>query len=482
MGAKMKQLFAELFGFACFQGFLFALFVMGPNVPLSIGSLEFHRGSLFVVLISAAIMLALLRCLPSAALRDRMKPALTYLYALLLIAASFLLLFLGETYQILGLVAASVQGLALAPLLCCWGRLLGSLNLDDASFIVILGSVVGAVVAALCCLAPEYLGHVLIDLLPLGAASTLQIRLKEPLEYAEAQAPSAKAIDLSGRIMAGALVFGVGCGFAHSYVGVFAGAEVSFMASLLIFIMLGVAALQIFFRPVAIASALKENQPQFAARQGSLTYVYRLAVLMMVAGFLFAPALQHFTFNGQSIVFAGFLGLLMVLLVVFLINALTTSRDPVLTFSAGFALLLTGQALGLALGGLCNGLMAPGSFETWAFAIAGLFVLIAYLFLFTENDLGELGTVVDAIDSFDEACERLVKECGLSKREAEILPLALKGRTGERIAEQFVISKSTVDTHLRRIYGKCGVHSRQELIDLGERTAEEVARQQRNSQ
>ena len=254
------------------------------------------------------------------------------------------------------------------------------------------------------------------------------------------------------------------------------------MASLLIFVMLGVAALQIFFRSVAIASAPKENQPQFAARQGSLTYVYRLAVLMMVAGFLFAPALQHFTFNGQSIVFAGFLGLLMVLLVVFLINALTTSRDPVLTFSAGFALLLTGQALGLALGGLCNGLMAPGSFETWAFAIAGLFVLIAYLFLFTENDLGELGTVVDAIDSFDEACERLVKECGLSKREAEILPLALKGRTGERIAEQFVISKSTVDTHLRRIYGKCGVHSRQELIDLGERTAEEVARQQRNSQ
>ena len=68
-----------------------------------------------------------------------------------------------------------------------------------------------------------------------------------------------------------------------------------------------------------------------------------------------------------------------------------------------------------------------------------------------------------------------MQERGLSKREAEILPLALKGRTSERIAEQFVISKSTVDTHLRRIYAKCDVHSRQELIDLGERVAEQIA-------
>ena len=40
-------------------------------------------------------------------------------------------------------------------------------------------------------------------------------------------------------------------------------------------------------------------------------------------------------------------------------------------------------------------------------------------------------------------------------------------RASAWLAERF-IAKSTVDTHLRRIYGKCGVHSRQELIDLGE--------------
>ena len=50
-----------------------------------------------------------------------------------------------------------------------------------------------------------------------------------------------------------------------------------------------------------------------------------------------------------------------------------------------------------------------------------------------------------------------------------MLPLALRGRTAERIAGELCVAKSTADTHLRRIYAKTGVHSRQELIDLGER-------------
>ena len=62
----------------------------------------------------------------------------------------------------------------------------------------------------------------------------------------------------------------------------------------------------------------------------------------------------------------------------------------------------------------------------------------------------------------------------MEKRRFEILPLALRGRTAERIAGEFFISKNTVDTHLRRIYAKCGVHTRQELIDLGERTEAEL--------
>ena len=78
--------------------------------------------------------------------------------------------------------------------------------------------------------------------------------------------------------------------------------------------------------------------------------------------------------------------------------------------------------------------------------------------------------IVRDADRFDEACRAISQDHGLSKRESEILPLALRGRTGERIAGELFISKSTVDTHLRRMYAKTGTHGRQELIDLGERT------------
>lgn len=55
---------------------------------------------------------------------------------------------------------------------------------------------------------------------------------------------------------------------------------------------------------------------------------------------------------------------------------------------------------------------------------------------------------------------------GLSAREAEILADFARGRSAASLAEKHVISLNTVKTHLRRIYEKTGVHSRQELLDL----------------
>ena len=176
-------------------------------------------------------------------------------------------------------------------------------------------------------------------------------------------------------------------------------------------------------------------------------------------------------------VITGYLSLVMALVMIFLARAVTTSSAPLLSFSLSFGVFFLGDALGV---GLANGLqlVAPGGGAALvSLASAGVLMLVAFMFLFTENDLQALSVAAEAVDYFDEACDKMAADFGLSKREAEILPLALKGRTNERIAEQFVISKSTVDTHIRRIYSKCGVHSRQELIDLGEEVAEGLARQ-----
>jgi DNA-binding CsgD family transcriptional regulator len=58
----------------------------------------------------------------------------------------------------------------------------------------------------------------------------------------------------------------------------------------------------------------------------------------------------------------------------------------------------------------------------------------------------------------------------LSPRQKEIMELLVKGRDSRYIMTQFVISRSTAKTHIYNLYKKVEVHSRQELLDLVERT------------
>jgi LuxR family maltose regulon positive regulatory protein len=52
----------------------------------------------------------------------------------------------------------------------------------------------------------------------------------------------------------------------------------------------------------------------------------------------------------------------------------------------------------------------------------------------------------------------------LSGRELEVLHLLAEQRTNQEIAQALVISVNTVKTHLKNIYGKLGVHDRQEAV------------------
>ena len=70
--------------------------------------------------------------------------------------------------------------------------------------------------------------------------------------------------------------------------------------------------------------------------------------------------------------------------------------------------------------------------------------------------------------TIDGICLRLTEEHGLSGREAEILGYLARGRSQPYIREELVLSKNTVATHVKHIYQKLGVHSRQELLDLFE--------------
>ena len=50
--------------------------------------------------------------------------------------------------------------------------------------------------------------------------------------------------------------------------------------------------------------------------------------------------------------------------------------------------------------------------------------------------------------------------------DGEVFGLIVKGRDLPYIADKLVVSKNTVRTHMKNIYVKLGVHSKQEVIDL----------------
>lgn len=52
----------------------------------------------------------------------------------------------------------------------------------------------------------------------------------------------------------------------------------------------------------------------------------------------------------------------------------------------------------------------------------------------------------------------------LSDRERDVLRLLVAGCSGPQIADALVVAPSTVRTHLKSIYGKLDVHSRDQAI------------------
>ena len=88
--------------------------------------------------------------------------------------------------------------------------------------------------------------------------------------------------------------------------------------------------------------------------------------------------------------------------------------------------------------------------------------IVASFFLFQNTWLNGPKYV---IESKAIASEDFAHTKGLSKRETEVVLLLLEGRSLRFIQKELYISEGTAKTHVKRIYAKLGVHSKQELID-----------------
>ncbi|MEB1813481.1 helix-turn-helix transcriptional regulator [Adlercreutzia mucosicola] len=498
---RLRQARCAIIGFGCNQAFLFTMLYLDGSVAGPEHGFLADRADLLCLLAVMAVTFALMlhrRC--RAALLGA-GDGLVNLFAaplvLALVALVALRALLPEAPWIgLALLEGLLVGVPLALLLCLWGRALGAAPIDRSVPEVFIGSALGAAVCFLVAALPVAGATLLLYALPLGSAWGLRAlaaladadpaggRASAGGEGAAGEtagaagasdAPDDEASKLSGRILAGTVVFGLATGAIEAMTArAQAASHTSLSVTFILFVLYCVAALQLYgARPLSLGT--RAVLPSGSGQEtGPLGGAYRLAVLLMVGGFIAVPLLERVGVAGVAVVLAGYLGVFSVLVSLFLIMGRIAGRDATASIARGFAALFAGEILGVLVGAGALAAFGGAGAAPVLVTLAGVAALYAYLFLFTDRDMAALSVVVSRTDRFEEACALIAASAKLSKRESEILPLALRGRTAERIAGEFFISKNTVDTHLRRIYAKCGVHTRQELIDLGERTEREL--------
>ncbi|MCD8315793.1 MAG: helix-turn-helix transcriptional regulator [Eggerthellaceae bacterium] len=258
---------------------------------------------------------------------------------------------------------------------------------------------------------------------------------------------------------------------------------------------------------------------------GSIRSIYRSVIFIMAFFFMLLPVFTGSSLTESILALAGygtFNALIWMLLAEISYNYRLSS---ITVFGIGWGMITVSVLLGSIAGSLIENfvILTPNALSLIAL-IATMFILISYMFVFKESDLIKLtmsdeenwepeftrwglpdeentdfGAVQepeiitgknisssakapeaeasqhkparedktqDPRPRFHDRCQEVAVTYGLSPKETEVMTLFAKGRSAARIQEELFISKGTVSTHLRHIYQKLDVHSKQEMLDL----------------
>lgn len=230
--------------------------------------------------------------------------------------------------------------------------------------------------------------------------------------------------------------------------------------------------------------------------EAKIDLAYKLVVPLMAAGLLLLPFLGAGQETLAAVaIMSGYILFEMYVWASLVDRASNVSAPTALVFGLG----KSGMNVGLVAGTFVGFYFGSSS----SMLLVGVLVFIVYLFIVMENaaspgigvalspslvDQNAQGdvapgkvTIAEAAQMnlsevfnamLDDVCAAVSETYGLSKREAQVLALLARGRSLQSIADALCVAYSTVKTHTDRIYAKTGVHSRQELIDLLERSGQ----------
>lgn len=234
-------------------------------------------------------------------------------------------------------------------------------------------------------------------------------------------------------------------------------------------------------------------------RQFSTDIVARIAVLLVVAGFLIASLGTPLSEPASAVALvAGSTSFDMVAWLVLVAVAMRNRVAAVAMFAWGHGVGSVGTVAGASFGRYAAG--AWGGSDTALALSAGVVILVivgyALIGLRTFSFARTVGSVVPPLDTdaasafapfvqqsaaekepepvqtaeraFERSCQAIGDRFGLSPREREVFAMLARGRDRAYIEKQLTVSRNTVKSHVKHIYAKLDIHSHQDLIDLVE--------------
>ncbi len=198
-------------------------------------------------------------------------------------------------------------------------------------------------------------------------------------------------------------------------------------------------------------------------------HMYLAAILVLFLSLLLANATQTHQALFLVIGLAGYICLKIAFWTLFASIVYSSGVSAVTVFCIGEGC----QLAGLFAGSLLSGIIPTTGGYALVDSIGIGLLILTYIFVLNDRKVYAIlyepePEVVDERARFQARCEEMAAQYGLSKRETEVFMLVARGHSAARMAEDLYVSTGTINSHIKSIYRKMGIHSKQELLDIVE--------------
>lgn len=370
-------------------------------------------------------------------------------------------------------IAACLLGVGDALMILLWGRFCGTLSLRAAYLFVLSSYIVSLLFYALFVELPP----LVILVIAIVGIAIVPIMLKKSMD--------ARAVEIAAPdrpALRGAL--------GSLWRPVFITATFAFMSNLTLFVSgqqsVNVDEARLTSTIVTLLVVIAMIAPALLfPRRVNITLAYRIALPIAAGGFLL---LAFFWNSGggvaNSMVAMGWL-ISDVISWCILANVVHQTKLPAFVlYGASEAAIAFASLLGVVIGYTFSGFIETGGVAIMALALVAVYLLsTVVLFVLKDRSIAEYSasTAAGDVDTgeasgpasavggpgrFEQRCKSLAEQTQLTPRESDILACLAQGRSTQYMADKFTLSENTVKSHVRNVYQKLGVHSKQDVIDI----------------